>query len=364
MGTNRDCAKGWANLPSLRSGKRFGLTNLCVMRVSGVFVIWKWSSHWTWLTSLFSVQTRDDIPGGTDTSMPQAVLSPDATASLTGLAAAMQPFRLARMMLHFGDLLHFEVLYDLLGDGTFGMVHTVRKEDRRIVSVKTAIQPDDLSGLVAEAMLLASSSHARVLYLLDAHAYGGYARLVLPCHGNNLAMAVHSAISFQVPCITRQSSDALHYVHSKDLAHNDVELANLGFEPNDAGVLVVLGDFGQALMQNVHRMPLNEIMAKGVLQGTLQYRAPEISLGDAAYGQPADIWATGCILGELAARRPMFAADCALHTLSAILKLLGLPLATDLVVFAALPHWSPSFWLSLSIRVAATVDLVMLRCAP
>lgn len=39
---------------------------------------------------------------------------------------------------------------------------------------------------------------------------------------------------------------------------------------------------------------------------TVWYRAPEILLGDTRYGYPIDIWAAGCILGELFNGAPIF----------------------------------------------------------
>jgi serine/threonine protein kinase len=36
------------------------------------------------------------------------------------------------------------------------------------------------------------------------------------------------------------------------------------------------------------------------------YRAPELLLGSARYSYPVDVWAVGCILGELLAHKPMF----------------------------------------------------------
>lgn len=281
-----------------------------------------------------------DEPRAMDTSVPQAVASP-----APGMVSFLQSFKLAQMV-KFGALVCFEELYDLqekLGEGTFGLVHkAVRRADLCIVAVKTAKHADDFIEFTAEAMLLGLFHHPNVLRLLDVHANANTVRLVLPFHGDTLGSAIHSDMSLQIPCITRQISDALHYVHAMGLVHNDVKPANILFEPSKGG-LVVLGDFGHAFMQGVHRKPLKEIMARGLQQGTLPYRAPEILLGDAAYGQPADMWATGCVLGELVARRPMFAANGALPTLMAILKLLGSPVAKDLDIFAGFPHWSPQF---------------------
>ena len=39
---------------------------------------------------------------------------------------------------------------------------------------------------------------------------------------------------------------------------------------------------------------------------TLWYRAPEILLGATKYSCPVDIWSIGCIMAEMASRKPLF----------------------------------------------------------
>lgn len=285
----------------------------------------------------------DVMPRNIGTSVPQAIGSP-AAAFPPGMAAALLSFKLAQMI-QFGAHTRFEDLYDSrerVGEGSFGMRYTaVRRADQRDVIVREAKQTDDLLEITAEAILLGIFRHPNVLRLLDTHADADHIRLVVPFYSTNLAMAMHSRISLQIPCITRQISSALHHVHAAGLVHNDVKPASIQFEPNEAGGLVVLGDFGRAFVQGVHKPP--QISASGMRNEALLYQAPEILLGDAAYGQPVDMWATGCILGEMALGRPMFTAHGAMHTVTAIMKLLGSPVAKDMSLFANLPHWSAEF---------------------
>lgn len=39
---------------------------------------------------------------------------------------------------------------------------------------------------------------------------------------------------------------------------------------------------------------------------TRWYRPPELLLGSPSYGKKVDMWAVGCILGEMLGGRPMF----------------------------------------------------------
>ena len=60
---------------------------------------------------------------------------------------------------------------------------------------------------------------------------------------------------------------------------------------DDSGLLKLV-DFGQSF---VYRS-CNFVMRRG----TRWYSPPESLLGAPAYGPPADMWSTGCILAELA----------------------------------------------------------------
>ena len=58
---------------------------------------------------------------------------------------------------------------------------------------------------------------------------------------------------------------------------------------------------------------------------TLWYRAPELLLGSSNYSYPVDVWAVGCILGELLAHKPMFPGKTDAETLERHAKTLGAP---------------------------------------
>ena len=51
---------------------------------------------------------------------------------------------------------------------------------------------------------------------------------------------------------------------------------------------------------------------------TRWYRAPEIMLAVKEYGPPVDMWAVGCIFGELMGRKPLFPGNDYIHQLRII----------------------------------------------
>jgi len=56
---------------------------------------------------------------------------------------------------------------------------------------------------------------------------------------------------------------------------------------------------------------------------TRWYRSPELLLSDTDYGKPVDIWAIGCIMGELTDGQPLFPGDNEIDQLYLIQKVMG-----------------------------------------
>lgn len=61
---------------------------------------------------------------------------------------------------------------------------------------------------------------------------------------------------------------------------------------------------------------------------TRWYRSPELLLGYSEYGPEVDMWAIGCIMGELSDGQPLFPGDSEMDQLYLIQKVLG-PLTED-----------------------------------
>ena len=65
---------------------------------------------------------------------------------------------------------------------------------------------------------------------------------------------------------------------------------------------------------------------------TRWYRAPEILLGSPQYTKAVDMWAVGCILGEMLNGRPIFPGTSTMNQLEKILELTGAPSAEDVAI--------------------------------
>jgi cyclin-dependent kinase 10 len=94
----------------------------------------------------------------------------------------------------------------------------------------------------------------------------------------------------EIKTIMIQLLKAVDYLHRNFILHRDLKLSNILL--NKRGELK-LADFGLA---RSFGLPLQIYTPKVV---TLWYRAPEILLKCENYSWPCDIWAVGCIFGEL-----------------------------------------------------------------
>lgn len=88
----------------------------------------------------------------------------------------------------------------------------------------------------------------------------------------------------------------LRYCHGCGVIHRDLKTSNLLLTGD--GTLKI-ADFGLA-----REYKAAQAMSVGVV--TVWYRAPEILLGDTRYSYPIDVWAAGCVMGELFCAAPTF----------------------------------------------------------
>lgn len=102
----------------------------------------------------------------------------------------------------------------------------------------------------------------------------------------------------------------------------------MSFRPRNllvnANCLLKLADFGLARMYDESND--STIVAMTEYVTTRWYRAPEILVGWKNYGTAIDIWAVGCIIGELLGRLPMFPGVDSLKQVHLICQQLGKPL--------------------------------------
>jgi|TARA_B110000305_G_C19089220_1_gene469967 cyclin-dependent kinase-like len=100
-----------------------------------------------------------------------------------------------------------------------------------------------------------------------------------------------------------------------NVVHRDIKPENLLIDPSDN---LKLCDFGFA--RNIPQQRQNPQMTDYV--ATRWYRSPELLLSD-RYSKEVDIWAIGCIMGELTDGEPLFPGESEVDQLFEIQKILG-----------------------------------------
>eukprot|EP00435_Cladocopium_sp_Y103_P033553 s3136_g8.t1 len=212
----------------------------------------------------------------------------------------------------------YEVL-KLLGRGSFGVVLLVR--DSRWQELALKLVPCDhlddrdaanaAATTLAEAQLLQRLRHPHIVSCYDVQFDPSRKCVWLALEfmdggdlGNNIkARRLHKEPPFSGQFQQRVLSmvgSALHYIHSQGVLHRDVKPPNLLVDCHMQQVK--LADFGVSKI-------LEASGYAGTVLGTPAYHPPELVSGK-PYGRPADAWAFGICLYELASlQRPFDASN-------------------------------------------------------
>jgi len=117
----------------------------------------------------------------------------------------------------------------------------------------------------------------------------------------------------------------LKYMQSAQILHRDLKPRNLLVNSNCD---LKICDFGLA------RPCIKELKSTTTQMtdyvATRWYRSPELLLAYRKYSSAMDIWAVGCILGELLLRKPILPGHDANHELEIIFNLIGTPSDADI----------------------------------
>lgn len=192
-----------------------------------------------------------------------------------------------------------------VGQGTYGVVYKARdRETGEYVALKRCIPHHEssdgfpLTTLRELHALKVCSRHPNVVELLTVAVSTSGVFLVFEYCPQDVAQILdryypkYKASPFdgaQVKVLMKQLLSALEFCHQHSLLHRDMKPSNLLY---DGSGTLKLADFG--LSRHVsNRLTPNVV--------SLWYRAPELLLqqGHSSYGFAIDLWAVGCVFGEL-----------------------------------------------------------------
>lgn len=232
---------------------------------------------------------------------------------------------------------------DAVGEGTFGVVYrATRNVDGRVVAIKKIRLGAAREGVnvtaLREIKMLRELDHENVVAMVDVFHHKANIFLVFEYMVSDLEAVIKDTSLVlshaDIKSYTEMTLKGLAYIHSAMVVHRDLKPNNLLLSAN--GVLKI-ADFGLARVfatDDPNARMTHQVFARW-------YRAPELLFGARHYGAAVDVWALGCVIGELYARRPLFPGDSDIEQLDRVFGFLGDPHEGCWPGVAALPDFVP-----------------------
>lgn len=216
----------------------------------------------------------------------------------------------------------YEVI-TIVGEGAYGVVMKCRhKENGEMVAIKKfkdSEENDDVRRTtMRELKMLRALKQENIVELREAFKRKGKLYLVFEYVEKNMLELLEpypNGVPYEkARSLTYQLCKAVMWCHARDIIHRDIKPENLLISKD--GVLK-LCDFGFA--RNIAGGS-NGLYTDYV--ATRWYRSPELLIG-APYGKAVDVWAIGCIMGELSDGQALFPGDSEIDQLYVIQKIMG-----------------------------------------
>ncbi len=245
-----------------------------------------------------------------------------------------------------------------IGEGTYGVVFKGRnKKTGEIVAMKKIRLESEEEGVpstaIREISLLKELQHPNIVTLQEVIMQESRLYLIFEFLTMDLKRYIDTAVGpkeFVDPQLVKsycyQIMQAMLFCHQRRVLHRDLKPQNLLIDKNGA---IKLADFGLARAFGIPvRVYTHEVV-------TLWYRAPEILLGSTKYSCPVDIWSIGCILSEMATKKPLFQGDSEIDQLFRIFRVLTTPTEELWPGVSQLPDFKATFpsWNSFSLEEQA-----------
>eukprot|EP00397_Hematodinium_sp_SG-2012_P014720 GEMP01014976.1.p1 GENE.GEMP01014976.1~~GEMP01014976.1.p1 ORF type:complete len:515 (+),score=126.80 GEMP01014976.1:238-1782(+) len=218
----------------------------------------------------------------------------------------------------------YEVL-GVVGEGAYGVVLKSRNKEvnGELVAIKKFKETEDDEAVkkttLREVKMLRMLRHENIVQLKEAFRRKGQLYLVFEFVEKNLLEVLEvcpNGLDVEsVRFLVWQLCKAICFCHQHEVCHRDIKPENLLV---NSDMTLKLCDFGFArTIASKQVSPLTDYVA------TRWYRSAELLLGATKYTNSVDMWAIGCIMGEITDAQPLFAGESEIDQLYIIQKVLG-----------------------------------------
>jgi serine/threonine protein kinase len=207
----------------------------------------------------------------------------------------------------------------LIGRGAYSYVYHVRSHHNsadlalKVVDKQRVKEATQLSRLYNEIELQKTLDHRHVVRLLHNFEDESHFFLVMEyCPGGSLHAFISSEGRLseeETRLLCMQLLEGLEYLHSLQVMHRDLKLANLFLSEDKTELLI--GDFGLAVKLQ------HELDSHSTFCGTPNYMAPEI-VNHLTYNAKSDLFSFGCIVYACLAGSPPFESQSVEVTLKKV----------------------------------------------
>ena len=208
-----------------------------------------------------------------------------------------------------------------IGFGAYSDVYKMEMSNGDLVAMKKFKSYDISPTLLRELALMKLCDHPNVVKMLEYDDVN-FKWYTMPLYEGHLREFINETeISLDlIKNITIQILKGVNYLHSMGICHRDIKPQNILFKSENNENKFVIADIG---ISHIFDPMANGIKTPEVC--TLWYRPPEILLGDNKYSHNIDVWSVGCVIAEVATKKPLFPGDSDINQLYKIFQLLGTP---------------------------------------
>uniref|UniRef100_T1ISK1 Cyclin-dependent kinase 20 n=1 Tax=Strigamia maritima TaxID=126957 RepID=T1ISK1_STRMM len=228
-----------------------------------------------------------------------------------------------------------------IGEGSQGIVLKGKDlQNGDIVALKRITLKKVTDGiplnLLREIKALQMIDSDYIVKLLEVFSYGAGFVLVFEFMQSDLAEVLRdfevTLNSGHVKSYMQMLLKGVAHCHSLGVIHRDLKPANLLISSNG---MLKIADFGLARLYTK-----DEIRPYSHRVATRWYRAPELLYGANIYNEGMDLWAVGCIFGEMLNYSPVFPGENDINQLSVVLQFLGTPTEESWPGMTQLPDYN------------------------